>query len=134
MIEKNTVQMKKNTHAKVNAGIEKESGMVSAETALSALALALVFILMLSVIGASVLYIHAQDLSRSAARSLSLGHSVEEVRQSVSDADSRATMQLKTGSDSLAVTVRLEPPAPVKTLGIAISATTIAPMEPGAAP
>ena len=134
MTEKNTVQMKKNAWVTVNAEREKESGMVSAETALGALALALVFTLMLSVIGASVLYIHAQDLSRSAARSLSIGHSVEEVRKSVSDADSRATMQVKTGQDSLAVTVKLEPPAPVKTLGISISATTVAPIEPGAAP
>ncbi|MBR6459855.1 MAG: hypothetical protein IKS49_06865 [Actinomycetaceae bacterium] len=127
MTEKNTVQMtKKET--------EGELGMVSAETALGALALALVFILMLSVIGASVLYIHAQDLSRSAARSLSLGHSPEEVSQAVSKADSRATMQVTTEADYIAVTVSLDPPAPVKNLGLAISATTVAPFEPGAAP
>lgn len=127
MTEKNTVQMtKKKT--------EGELGMVSAETALGTLALALVFILMLSVIGASALYIHAQNLSRSAARSLSLGHSPEEVNQSVTKEDSRATMQVATGADSVAVTITLEPPAPVKRLGIDISATTVAPLEPGAAP
>lgn len=127
MTENNTVQMtKKKT--------EGELGMVSAETALGTLALALVFILMLSIIGASSLYIHAQDLSRSAARSLSLGHSPEEVSQAVSEADSRAIMQVATGADSVAVTISLEPPAPVKRLGIDISATTVAPLEPGAAP
>lgn len=135
MTEKKTIQMTRvKLHKESDCKAERESGMVSAETALSTLALAFVFILMLSVIGASVLYMHAQDLSRSAARSLSLGHSVEEVRQSVGNADSRATMQLKTEAGSLAVTVSLEPPAPVKALGISISACTVAPLEPGAAP
>lgn len=113
---------------------QRESGMVSAETALGALALAIVFILMLSVIGASALYLHAQDLSRSAARSVSLGHSIEEVRQSVSEADSRATMQVTRETDSVAVTISLEPPAPVKALGISISARTVAPLEERSAP
>lgn len=127
MTENNTVQMTKK-------GTEGELGMVSAETALGTLALALVFILMLCVVGASALYIHAQDLSRSAARSLSLGHSPEEVSQAVSEADSRATMKVATEADSVAVTISLDPPAPVKKLGIDISATTVAPLEPGTAP
>ena len=116
------------------AHVLRESGMVSVETALSTLALALIFTMMLSVIGATSLYLHAQDLSRSAARSVSLGHSVEEVRRSVGEADSRATMHVAHKADSIAVTISIEPPAPVKALGISISARTVAPLEEGAVP
>ena len=124
------------TDYELNSGahVPRESGMVSVETALSVLALALVFTMMLSVIGATSLYLHAQDLSRSAARSVSLGHSVEDVKRSVNKVDSRATMQVAREADSIAVTISIEPPAPVKALGISISARTVAPLEEGAAP
>lgn len=124
------------TDCELNSGahMPRESGMVSVETALSTLAFALVFTIMLSVIGAASLYLHAQDLSRSAARSVSLGHSVEEVRQSVNEADSRATMQVAQEADSVTVTISIEPPAPVKALGISISARTVAPLEERVAP
>lgn len=113
---------------------KRESGMVSVETALGTLALALVFTIMLSVIGASAMYLHAQDLSRSAARSLSLGNSPQEVHTSVTEADSRASLTIKESSESVVATVTLEPPAPIKALGVSISATAVAPKEPGAAP
>ncbi|MBR5950139.1 MAG: hypothetical protein IKZ87_01760 [Actinomycetaceae bacterium] len=113
---------------------EKESGMVSAETALATLALALVFTLMLSVIGASALYLHAQDMSRAAARSLTLGHSYEQVRASVYESDSRAQLSVHQDGKSLAVTVEVVPPRPIQALGVSITATTVAPLEPGTSP
>lgn len=135
MTEKNTVT---NAHSHMNdkteRSLKREAGMVSAETALGALALAIVFILMLSVIGASALYLHAQDLSRSAARAVSLGHSYEEVSASVRKSDSRASVKFEGDGESVRVTVTLEPPSPVKKLGFDISATTVAPLEPGGAP
>lgn len=106
--------------------------MVSAETAVSLIAAANVALLLFAVLASAMSYLHAQDLSRAAARSLSLGQEQSQIVSDIRHADPEAAVDFASDGALGAVTVRLPSAGPAGRLGIHVSATTVAALEPGA--
>ncbi len=109
-----------------------EAGMVTAESALSLTALATVFVLLVAILSAAVGYFHAQDLSRAAARSLSLGTDAAGVAAQVRAAEPKATVRFGEDGDMVGVTVSVPPPGLLGRAGATVRATSVAAREPGA--
>lgn len=105
--------------------------MVTAETAISLVALASVVTLVLGLLSGAVTYLHAQDLSRAAARELSLGSEPNRVVSNVRAAEPAAMVEFDTRGALAAVSVQLPPAGPLGRLGFTVRATTVTPYEPG---
>ena len=106
--------------------------MVTAETAVSLIAVANVALLVFAVLASAMSYLHAQDLSRAAARSLSLGQEQSQIVSDIRQADPEAAVRFTSEGTLGAVTVRLPSAGPAGALGIRVSATTVAALEPEA--
>ena len=111
--------------------VNRERGMVSAEAAFAILGITSVFALLLYVCASVVTYFHAQDLSKMAARSASLGNSKEVIVKAVQAEKETARVSLHDDGEYVEVKVSVPLPVPLNIVAPEVTSSAVAYKEPG---
>ena len=119
-------------HGLTDCGGGRENGMVTVEAAIGLLVIGFVLTLLAMLTNVAIMYVGAQEAARSAARMASLDKSVSSIQAVVEEKSPGAQVSVARRGETVEVTVRVPPNGCSGALGISVTATTVAFVEPGA--